>query len=36
MRVLEKAGFVREAVLKKSAMKNGKIIDLYYYGLIKK
>jgi RimJ/RimL family protein N-acetyltransferase len=35
MRVLEKAGFVREAILKKSAIKNGKTIDLYYYGLIK-
>jgi RimJ/RimL family protein N-acetyltransferase len=35
MRVLEKVGFVREAVLKKSAIKNGKTIDLYYYGLIK-
>ena len=34
MRVLEKAGFEREAVLKKSAIKNGKTIDLYYYGLI--
>jgi len=33
MRVLEKAGFVREAVLKESAIKNGKTIDLYYYGL---
>lgn len=35
MRVLEKAGFVREAILKKSAIKNGKTIDLYYYGFIK-
>ena len=35
MRVLEKAGFVREAVLKKAAIKNGKVIDLHYYGLIK-
>jgi RimJ/RimL family protein N-acetyltransferase len=35
MRVLEKAGFVREAILKKSAIKNGKTIDLYYYGLVK-
>ncbi|MCL2073199.1 MAG: GNAT family N-acetyltransferase [Marinilabiliaceae bacterium] len=35
MRVLEKAGFVREAILKKSAIKNGKTIDLHYYGLIK-
>jgi len=35
MRVLEKAGFIREAVLKNSAIKNGKTIDLYYYGFIK-
>ena len=35
MRVLEKAGFVREAILKKSAIKNGKTIDLYYYGFFK-
>jgi RimJ/RimL family protein N-acetyltransferase len=35
MCVLEKAGFVREAILKKSAIKNGKTIDLYYYGLIR-
>jgi len=35
MRVLEKAGFIREAVLKKSAIKNGQTIDMYYYGLIK-
>lgn len=34
MRVLEKAGFIREAVLKKSTIKNGKTIDLYYDGLI--
>ncbi len=34
-RVLEKAGFEKEAVLKKAAVKNGKIIDLHYYGLIK-
>ena len=34
MRVLEKAGFEKEAVLKKAAVKNGKIIDLHYYGLI--
>ena len=34
-RVLEKAGFEKEAVLKQAAIKNGKIIDLHYYGLIK-
>ena len=34
-KVLEKAGFTLEAILKKSAIKNGQVIDLYYYGLIK-
>ena len=34
-RVLEKAGFEKEAVLKQTAIKNGIIIDLHYYGLIK-
>ncbi len=34
-RVLEKAGFKKEAVLKKAAVKNGKIIDLHYYSFIK-
>jgi len=35
MRVLEKVDFFREAVLKKSAIKNGKTIDLHYYGFFK-
>lgn len=34
-RVLEKVGFEREAVLKQAAIKNSKIIDLHYYGLIR-
>lgn len=34
-RVLEKAGFEKEAVLKQAAIKNSKIIDFHYYGLIK-
>jgi len=34
-KVLEKAGFTLEAILKKSAIKNGKVIDLYYYGMIR-
>ncbi|MDR0791758.1 MAG: GNAT family N-acetyltransferase [Chitinophagaceae bacterium] len=34
MKVLEKAGFTKEAILKKAAIKNGKTIDLHYYGLI--
>lgn len=34
-RVLEKAGFKKEAILKQAAIKNGRIIDLHYYGLIK-
>ncbi len=33
-KVLEKAGFQREAILKKGAIKNGKIIDIYYYSLL--
>ena len=35
MRVLEKAGFVKEGILRQAAIKNGKVIDLHYYGLIK-
>jgi RimJ/RimL family protein N-acetyltransferase len=35
-KVLEKAGFEREAILKQAAIKNGKIIDLHYYSLFKK
>ncbi|MDR1341892.1 MAG: GNAT family N-acetyltransferase [Prevotellaceae bacterium] len=34
-RVLQKAGFEREGILKQAAIKNGKVIDLHYYGLIK-
>jgi RimJ/RimL family protein N-acetyltransferase len=34
-RVLEKAGFEKEAILKHAAIKNGKVIDLHYYGLIR-
>ena len=36
MRVLEKAGFVREGIMKQTAVKNGQIIDLHYYGLLKR
>jgi len=32
-KVLQKAGFEREAILKQAAVKNGKIIDLHYYSL---
>lgn len=35
-RVLEKAGFEKEAILKQAAIKNNQVIDLHYYGLIKK
>lgn len=35
MRVLEKAGFKLEAILHKAAVKNGKIIDFYYYSIMK-
>jgi RimJ/RimL family protein N-acetyltransferase len=34
-RVLQKAGFEREAILKQAAIKNGKIIDLHYYSIFK-
>lgn len=34
-RVLEKAGFEKEGVLRQAAIKNGQIIDFHYYGLIK-
>jgi RimJ/RimL family protein N-acetyltransferase len=33
--VLQKAGFERETILKQAAIKNGKIIDLHYYSIIK-
>ena len=35
-KVLQKAGFEREAVLKQAAIKNGEIVDLHYYSIIKK
>lgn len=35
MRALEKAGFVREGVFRQAAVKNGRVIDLHYYGLLK-
>ena len=34
-KVLQKAGFEREAILKKGAIKNGEVIDLHYYSIIK-
>jgi RimJ/RimL family protein N-acetyltransferase len=34
-RVLQKAGFEREAVLKQAAIKNGKIVDEHYYSIFK-
>jgi RimJ/RimL family protein N-acetyltransferase len=34
-KVLQKAGFEREAILKQGAIKNGKVIDLHYYSLLK-
>jgi RimJ/RimL family protein N-acetyltransferase len=34
-KVLEKAGFEREAILKKGAIKNEKVVDLHYFSLIK-
>jgi RimJ/RimL family protein N-acetyltransferase len=35
MRVLQKAGFKREAVLKKAAIKNGRVVDLHYYSIFR-
>ena len=34
-KVLQKAGFKQEAILKQAAIKNNKIIDLHYYSLTK-
>ena len=34
-KVLQKAGFEREAILKQAVIKNGEIIDLHYYSFIK-
>ncbi|MDR1632355.1 MAG: GNAT family N-acetyltransferase [Dysgonamonadaceae bacterium] len=34
-RVLQKAGFEREAILKQAAIKNDKIIDEHYYSILK-
>ena len=33
MRVLEKAGYVREGVLRRSAIKDGKVIDQVLYAV---
>lgn len=35
MRALEKAGFIKEAILRKAAIKNNRVIDLHYYTLFK-
>lgn len=35
MRVLEKAGYTREAVLRKSAIKDGKVIDQMLYAIVR-
>jgi len=35
-RVLEKAGFVLEGILRQNAVKNGKVIDMKMYSLLKK
>jgi [ribosomal protein S5]-alanine N-acetyltransferase len=34
-KVLEKAGFLLEAILKKGAIKNNKVVDLYYYSIFR-
>jgi ribosomal-protein-alanine N-acetyltransferase len=36
MRVLEKAGYLKEGVLKNNIFKNGKILDEHIYGIVKK
>ena len=33
---LEKVGFTRQAILRDAAIKNGRVIDMYYYDLIKR
>ncbi len=35
MRVLEKAGFKKEAIHQKSILKNGRILDEHYYSILK-
>jgi RimJ/RimL family protein N-acetyltransferase len=34
MRVLEKAGFVKEGILKNAIVKNGVVLDEHVYGLV--
>lgn len=34
-RILEKAGFVLEGTLRKNAFKNGKVLDMKMYALVK-
>ena len=34
-RILEKSGFICEGILKKNAVKNGKVIDMKMYALVK-
>lgn len=36
MKVLEKVGFTRQAILRDAAIKNGRVIDMYYYDLVKR
>jgi RimJ/RimL family protein N-acetyltransferase len=36
MRVLEKAGFVKEGIARKAIIKNGVVLDEHCYGLVKK
>ncbi len=35
MRVLEKAGFLKEGVLRNNIIKNGVIMDEYIYGMVR-
>lgn len=34
-RVLEKAGFVLEGVMRKNAVKNGQVLDMKLYAMVK-
>ena len=35
IRVLEKAGYIQEAVLRRSVIKNGEVMDKYMYAIFK-
>ena len=35
MQVLEKAGFIKEGILRNAIIKNGKVIDKHMYAILK-